>query len=24
MSLYIGGGNLGMGSGPFQAIITTN
>ena len=24
MSLYVGGGNLGMGSGPFQAIITTN
>ena len=24
MSLYVNGGNLGMGSGPFQAIITTN
>ena len=24
MSLYVNGGNLGMGSGPLQAIITTN
>jgi len=24
MSLFIDGGNLNMGSGPFQAIITTN